>query len=412
LALQAAYTPTEDGLYAQFDTSEGEFTCKLRYDQAPMTVANFVGLAEGSLTWFDFAEKKISNEPFYDGLTFHRIVSDSFIQGGSPNGKGNDGPGYQIPNEISTDLTHDEDGVIAMANAGVNTASSQFYVTTTSFRSLDYAYSVFGNVVNGLPVVAEISNGELDPDYQAGDKPINPVVINKVTIIRVGSEAEAFDPSQYPLPKVTSLPHRFYKDGEDLKLEVIPYTWSNFTITESNDLATWDYISPDDIEVDEDTGARSILLDDTYLDDKSHFFATNSIRGYDLYQWAGKDLTLNYDGDEDNNEGFPTQLLRTGENGALTRDPDSENSQSMNYRLYKLSDSRYQFRIYLYSYYYGQPILTVNSPLFLTFDEGSDTEGSFFQTDLLNKNYQGFIANPISAGLFGRFTLTDSPAED
>ena len=178
LAAAASFTFAQanlpDGLYAKIYTDKGPITLMLDYDKAPLTVTNFVGLAEGSLD----ANK---GKRFYDGLTFHRVVADFVIQGGAPKGDGSGGPGYQFPNEISPDLKHDAAGILAMANAGPDTNGSQFYITLAPTPFLDGNYSVFGRVVDGLDVVKKIAKGD---------------VMRKVEIIRVGAAAKAFTADQ------------------------------------------------------------------------------------------------------------------------------------------------------------------------------------------------------------------------
>ncbi len=163
-----------EGLYARMKTSKGDILLKLEYEKAPLTVCNFVGLAEGKLD-------ATKGRHFYDGLTFHRVVADFVVQGGDPNGDGTGDPGYQFSNEISSDLKHDGPGVLAMANAGVDTNGSQFYITLKAAPWLDGGYSIFGHVVEGMDVVQKIAQG---------DK------INKVEIIRVGNAAKAFKVDQ------------------------------------------------------------------------------------------------------------------------------------------------------------------------------------------------------------------------
>lgn len=164
----------EDGLYAVFTTPKGKIVCELEYKKAPMTVANFVALAEGK---HPLATNR-KGQPFFDGLTFHRVEPNFVIQGGDPNGNGSGGPGYQFDNETTPELKHNRAGTLAMANAGPNTNGSQFYITLKETSMLDGGYSVFGYVVEGQSVVAATA---------VGDK------MESVKIIRVGKDATAFD---------------------------------------------------------------------------------------------------------------------------------------------------------------------------------------------------------------------------
>ena len=150
---------------AVFETNHGTFEIELFEDKAPITVKNFIDLAE---------------KGFYDGLIFHRVIDGFMIQGGDPNGMGTGGPGYVIPDEFHKDLKHDSEGVLSMANAGPNTGGSQFFITLAATPWLDGHHSVFGKVVKGMDVVREI--GKVDTDFQ--DKPLAKVVMEKVTIRR------------------------------------------------------------------------------------------------------------------------------------------------------------------------------------------------------------------------------------
>ncbi|MGE3309118.1 MAG: peptidylprolyl isomerase [Limisphaerales bacterium] len=183
--------PTSDGLYAGFLTSEGEFWCRLEFTKAPRTVGNFVSLAEGTRDWIDFGTAKIVRRPFYNGIAFHRVIDGFMIQGGSPNGLGNDGPGYQFADEFDPSLLHSKAGTLSMANSGKNSNGSQFFVTVTNTPWLDGAHSVFGEVVEGIEVVHRISLVPRD----TGDHPLTPVVIQELRILRIGSAAIAFNPA-------------------------------------------------------------------------------------------------------------------------------------------------------------------------------------------------------------------------
>src|ERR1700733_904491 len=132
-----------DGLYAEISTPRGVFTCELEFARVPLPVANFVGLAEGSLG-------PAPRRPFFDGLTFHRVVPGFVVQGGDPLGTGEGGPGYEFPDEFVPGLRHDAAGILSMANDGPDTNGSQFFLTLAPVNRLNYLHPVFGRVVRGL----------------------------------------------------------------------------------------------------------------------------------------------------------------------------------------------------------------------------------------------------------------------
>jgi peptidyl-prolyl cis-trans isomerase A (cyclophilin A) len=170
---------------AHFDTTLGQFTVELFEQQAPKTVANFIGLAEGSKEWKHPGTGQKHTKPFYDGIVFHRVISGFVIQGGDPLGKGYGGPGYQFEDEFHRDLRHDRAGMLSMANAGPNTNGSQFFITLGPTPHLDGRHSIFGAVTSGMDVVEKIGQVKTDRD----DRPTTPVVINKITIDRDGNGA-------------------------------------------------------------------------------------------------------------------------------------------------------------------------------------------------------------------------------
>lgn len=163
-----------DGIYAKFETSKGNIYCVLEAKKTPMTVGNFIGLAEGKIK----NTAKAENVPYYDGLKFHRVIPSFMIQGGCPQGTGMGDPGYKFPDEIDTTLKHAKPGVLSMANAGPGTNGSQFFITHVPTPWLDGKHTVFGHVIQGQDVV---------------DKIVGNDTIKHLVILRKGKEAEAFD---------------------------------------------------------------------------------------------------------------------------------------------------------------------------------------------------------------------------
>ncbi len=167
-------------VFAHFETTLGNFTAELFEDKTPTTVANFTGLADGSKEWKHPKTGESHKKPYFDGIVFHRVIKGFVIQGGDPLGQGYGGPGYQFEDEFHPALRHDRVGILSMANAGPNTNGSQFFVTLGPTPHLDRKHSVFGAVVDGLDVVQKIGAVQTDRN----DRPVTPVVMNKVTIER------------------------------------------------------------------------------------------------------------------------------------------------------------------------------------------------------------------------------------
>ena len=224
---QDQYPDLEDGLYAEINTTQGTMVAKLFYDKVPVTVANFVGLAEGT---HPMLADSLKGKPFYDGIIFHRVMNNFMIQGGDPTGTGSGSAGFKFYSEFDKDLKHDKPGILSMANSGgLNTNGSQFFITEAPYvRGNAFApdgslkncsgrgvscHAVFGELVKGLEVQDSISNVPVSGSRNT--TPVTDVVINTVKIIRKGSQAKAFDAAKVYTEQEPLLPQRF----EDQKKE-------------------------------------------------------------------------------------------------------------------------------------------------------------------------------------------------
>ena len=178
------YESLPNGVYAKMETSKGEMIIQFFDKEAPVTVANFVGLAQGTIE----NTAKPKGTPYYDGIIFHRVIKDFMIQGGDPTGTGMGDPGYKFDDE-KNDLKHEGKGFLSMANSGPNTNGSQFFITEVSTPWLDGRHTIFGKVIQGLETIDAIANVEKG----AQDKPKENVVINKVTIFTKGEEYQNYN---------------------------------------------------------------------------------------------------------------------------------------------------------------------------------------------------------------------------
>ncbi|HEY7172020.1 MAG TPA: peptidylprolyl isomerase [Vicinamibacterales bacterium] len=168
-------------LQAHFTTSEGNFTVRLFDQEVPNTVANFVGLAEGTKEFTDPKSGQKTKRPYFDGLIFHRVIDGFMIQGGDPLGTGTGGPGYKFADEFHPKLKHAKAGILSMANAGPNSNGSQFFITLAATPWLDNKHSVFGEVVEGMDVIKKIGS---TPTSKPADRPVKPITIQSITISR------------------------------------------------------------------------------------------------------------------------------------------------------------------------------------------------------------------------------------
>ncbi len=190
-AAALAQAPSDDapkyppGLYATITTSVGEITAQLFEKETPITVRTFVGLARGTQPWLDPKTRRPATRPLYENLIFHRVIPGFMIQTGDPTGTGAYGCGFKLPDEFVDDLKFDRPGRLGMANAGPGTASSQFFITEDKYPSGNGHYTIFGQVVNGQPLVAKISHVIRDNR----DRPSFPTKLIKITILRVAADA-------------------------------------------------------------------------------------------------------------------------------------------------------------------------------------------------------------------------------
>lgn len=206
IGCKSQYAELGDGLFADIHTSEGNIIVKFEYQKTPVTVANFVSLAEGKSP---FVTDSLKGKRYYDGIIFHRVMKDFMIQGGDPTGTGRGNPGYKFMDELSDSLRHNKKGILSMANSGFATNGSQFFITHKATPFLDgydengflkqcenpriSCHTVFGEVIEGLEVLDSIANVKISQDPTTKDRPITDVVMNTVEIIRNGKEAKKFD---------------------------------------------------------------------------------------------------------------------------------------------------------------------------------------------------------------------------
>ena len=241
--IERPITKPAEGLFAVFQMTHGgnpagSFTCQLHYDKAPIAVANFITLAEGTRGWIDAPRGWVATAPLYNGLKCHRIMSGFMIQGGDPMGTGSGGPGYRFIDEFHPNLRHDHPGVLSMANSGVNTNGSQFFVTVAETQWLDDVHTIFGEVVEGYEsCVVPLSNVPV-----TGSTPVKEVVVTSVTIQRLGAAALAFDPFNPALGLPACSMHQTRLDRS--AAGALTLLWAEpahctYTLADSPDLSNW-----------------------------------------------------------------------------------------------------------------------------------------------------------------------------
>ena len=245
LPIAAAAGVDEPGLYAKFETSLGEFTCSLNYGKTPKSVASFVTLTEGTRRWLDFARSTISEARYYDGTRIHRVEAGSLIRGGSTDGLGFNGSGMEIENEFDPEMRHDKPGILGMTNR----TGGPFYLTLSAAAWLDDVGTILGEVVDGMEVVTAIGNVPTDDT----DRPIEPITIRSVTILRNGVQVESYDPlaDELALPSIEQVNASISTGENGYTIDWEGEGSHRYHVMKTEDLRTWSTHSEGPFENDD-----------------------------------------------------------------------------------------------------------------------------------------------------------------
>ncbi len=228
ISCQERYPELKDGLYAEFVTNKGTMVAELYYDKVPVTVANFVALAEGN---HPKVKEEYKGKLYYDSITFHRVIDKFMIQGGDPTASGSGDPGFKFPDEFHPELKHDKPGILSMANSGPNTNGSQFFIMEVQWPSLDNKHAVFGEIVEGLDIQDSISNVKVIDPKARNHKPVEDVVIIELNIIRKGSDAKGFNAPKVfeeEMPKIKERQEKAKEDASKKAEELAKQAQSDF----------------------------------------------------------------------------------------------------------------------------------------------------------------------------------------
>jgi peptidyl-prolyl cis-trans isomerase A (cyclophilin A) len=224
-----------NGIFADFTTSLGDFSCELDYTNSPKAVANFVGLATGTRAWLELSTGEVRTNAFFDGLIFFRVSSNLVNQAGSPDNLNTGTPGYSFVDQFSPSLTFNKPWMLAMANSGPDSNGSQFFLTVVPYTPWNNVYAVFGHVVSGTNVVLAINHVPTDEN----DKPFTNVVIQHVTIRRVGDAAQAFDSNAHGLPIVTNIPLKLALSGGRVSLTYSNRLYADNRFYSASNITSW-----------------------------------------------------------------------------------------------------------------------------------------------------------------------------
>ncbi|MGJ8696080.1 MAG: peptidylprolyl isomerase [Verrucomicrobiaceae bacterium] len=238
LVLLLPASPLSAQIYADVTTTMGDFTLELYHEDSPMTVANFISLADGSRAWIDSTTGKVhQNKPYFDGIIFHRVIKGFMNQVGSPKGDGSDGPGYNFPDEVDNGVLHDEPYLLSSANSGPHTNGSQLFITVDSTPWLDGIHTVFGKVSSGTDVIDAINQVAVITNTTT---PVTEVSITTVTIRKVGAAAIAFDPTAQNLPVVDAIPATIaLPETAPPSLNLNQPAGTSLNVSTSTNLTTW-----------------------------------------------------------------------------------------------------------------------------------------------------------------------------
>lgn len=279
------YKELGDGIFAELQTTKGDIIVKLHYDKTPVTVANFVSLAEGTNT---FVTDSLKKKKYYDGVIFHRVIKDFMIQAGDPTGTGQFGPGYKFDDEIVDSLVHDKAGILSMANAGPGTNGSQFFITHKETPFLNGRHTVFGEVVKGLDVVDSIANVETSKNPQIQDRPIEDVVITHVEIIKNGSDAKKFDANQVMTDYFEEVDERERKRKKIVEELLKEFETQKAEATETGSGLKYIYLNRDEDAVKPNEGQTVLVNYAGYLASTGELFDTSVLEVAQKYGKVNK----------------------------------------------------------------------------------------------------------------------------
>jgi peptidyl-prolyl cis-trans isomerase A (cyclophilin A) len=294
-------------IYADVKTSKGDFTIQLSSETAayaPQTAANFIRLAEGTTSWIDPITGQVKKEPYYNGVIFHRVIAGFMSQTGSRKGDGTDGPGYNFRDDFTEEMTHSEAYIVSMANSGPNTNGAQFFITASAQPSLNGVHSVFGMVILYDAPEDGTSDDEVGRKVcdainavatDINDKPLEDVVIQSITIRRVGAWAQSFDEHAQGLPEVSAPLEQVDYQGSQVSLVVEQPASSLTRYCHTPDLNIWE-VSEEIYRDHDDSPFSSIDVSSVSLNQDKHFFNVSQVAYETGVLWpsalTGKTLTI------------------------------------------------------------------------------------------------------------------------